>query len=448
MSDLPDDSVQSPSIWSNVRLGPAFLIYLHIVVCCLSLIYVAEFYAGLKVVMFDQSRLYAAALNIVPIALASVLFVFSRFNFGYFLGFYFYTMILSYLWLVTFSRFNYDHALATISAFGSVMAFLVPALFITSPIRQRYSLSARALEHLLSLILIFAAIIVAIGASYNFRLVAMVDIYNFRDELQFPVWLAYATGATSGALLPFAFACFVGRGQRWRAATVLMLLLLFYPITLTKLALFAPFWLLFLAFLSKFFETRTSVVLSLFLPILAGVILAVMFKSDVLSYEQIKSYFGTINFRMIAFPSSALDFYNDFFSTHDLTYFCQISILKRLVDCPYVDPLAIVMARTYRLGNFNASLFATEGIASVGPILAPFAALACGLVIAFGNRLSAGLKPRFILISGGALPQIFLNVPLSIGLLTNGAALLFLLWYVTPRALFEHEGPKQSDPAP
>ena len=78
---------------------------------------------------------------------------------------------------------------------------------------------------------------------------------------------------------------------------------------------------------------------------------------------------------MIALPSSALDFYNDYFSTHDLTYFCQISFLKPLVDCPYTDPLAIVMAKTYHLGNFNASLFATEGIASVGPALAPFTAL-------------------------------------------------------------------------
>ena len=58
----------------------------------------------------------------------------------------------------------------------------------------------------------------------------------------------------------------------------------------------------------------------------------------------IRNYFGAVNFRMIAFPSSALDFYNDFFSTHDLTLFCQISFLKPLVDCPYSDPLSIVMA--------------------------------------------------------------------------------------------------------
>jgi hypothetical protein len=437
MTDLSDDTPYSALIWPNLRLGPAFLIYFHIAVCCLSLIYVAEFYANLKVVMFDQGRLYEAALNIMPIALASVLFAFSRFSFGYVLGFYFYTMILDYLWLVAFSRFNYDHALATISAFGSALAFLVPALFITSPIRQTYTLSVRALENLLSLILIFAALIVAAGASYNFRLIGIADIYSFRDELQFPMWLAYAMGATSSALLPFAFACFVARGQRWRAALVLVLLLLFYPVTLTKLMLFAPVWLLLLALLCRFFEARTSVVLSLFLPITAGVVLVLLFKSGALPYEPVRQYFGAINFRMIAIPSSALDFYNDFFSTHDITLFCQISFFKPLAECPYGDPLSIVMERAYKLGNFNASLFATEGIASVGLILAPFSGLACGLVIALGNRLSAGLPSRFILISGGILPQIFLNVPLTTTLLTNGAIILFLLWYVTPREILE-----------
>jgi hypothetical protein len=387
--------------------------------------------------MFDETRLYAAALNIAPFALVSILFTFSRFSFGYVLGFYFYTMILGYLWLVEFSRFHYDHVLAIVSAFASALAFLVPALFITSPIRQRFVLSTRAFDNLSSFILILAATLIAVGALYNFRLVGIVEIYQFRSELEFPLWLGYAMGATSNALLPFAFACFVTRGNRWRAAAVLLLLVLFYPITLSKIALFAPLWLLFLTQLSRYFEVRTSIVFSLFLPISAGVILVLLFKSDALSYAQIGLYFGTINFRMIAVPSSALDFYNDFFSTHDITYFCQISLWKPFADCPYGDPLSIVMEKAYHVGNFNASLFATEGIASVGLTLAPLAVLACGLVIALGNRLSAGLPSKFILLSGGILPQTFLNVPLTTTLLTYGAAILFLLWYITPRALFE-----------
>jgi hypothetical protein len=150
---------------------------------------------------------------------------------------------------------------------------------------------------------------------------------------------------------------------------------------------------------------------------------------------------------MIAFPSVALDVYGDFFSTHTLTWFCQISFLKPLMGCPYSEPLSIVMERAYHLGNLNASLFATEGIASVGPVLAPLAMLACGMVIAFANRLSSGLPPEFILLSGGLLAQVFLNVALTTTLLTNGAALLFVLWYVTPRVLFERKTDKPAAPS-
>jgi hypothetical protein len=294
------------------------------------------------------------------------------------------------------------------------------------------------MDNLLSFILVLAAAIIAVGAFHNFRLVGVADIYDFRAELKFPTWLNYAIGATANALLPFAFACFVVRGSRWRAATVLLLLLLFYPIMLSKLTLFAPFWLMFLALLSWFFQARTTIILSFFLPLAAGVILTLLFKSDALSYGQFIGYFGAMNFRMMAFPSIALDIYNDFFSTHPHTYFCQISFLKSFVDCPYADPLAIVMAEAYQQGNLNASLFATEGIASVGP-LAPLAVLACGLVIALANRLSAGLPPRFVLLSGGLFPNILLNVPLTITLLTYGATALFLLWYITPRAVFQQD---------
>lgn len=94
------------------------------------------------------------------------------------------------------------------------------------------------------------------------------------------------------------------------------------------------------------------------------------------------------------------------------------------------------MQDAYNVGNFNASLFATEGIASVGVVLAPLAAFICGLVVALGNSASPGLPSRFVLLSAGVLPQIFLNVSLTITFVTNGAALLFILWCVTPRSLF------------
>src|SRR3977135_2193762 len=92
------------------------------------------------------------------------------------------------------------------------------------------------------------------------------------------------------ALLPFAFAGFVANRAHWRAAAVLMLLFLFYPITLAKISLFTPFWLVALLVLSKLFSARIGVVLSLLFPMLAG--LGVL----VLLGLHGAPYFVTINF--------------------------------------------------------------------------------------------------------------------------------------------------------
>jgi hypothetical protein len=418
------------------RPGPTFLIYFHITVSCISLVYVTYYFRYFLKTSLDEGRFYAASFLILVFALISPLFTFARFSFGYFLGFYFYTMVIGFLWLSHFTSLSYDHDLARISAGFSIIGFLLPSLFITSslkPMDQKpaYEMSASTLEYVLHAILILTAAVVIFGASLNFRLVSIRDIYNFRDALEFPVVLQYLIGICSGALLPFAFACFVTMGRYWRATFVLILLLALYPITLSKVALLAPPWLLAMAFLSKYFESRTATVLSLLLPLLAGLILIVLVPGHAILY------FGHINFRMIAIPSSALDYYNEFFATHELTYFCQISFLKSIVNCPYDDPLSIVMARAYSVGNFNGSLFTTEGIASVGLSLSPIAALVCGLVVAFGNRISSHLPARFILMSGAILPQLFLNVPLTTVMLTNGAGTLFFLWYLVPRTMFE-----------
>jgi hypothetical protein len=287
-------------------------------------------------------------------------------------------------------------------------------------------------------ILLVSAGVVAIGASYNFQLVAVENIYDFRDKIVLPRMLNYFIGITSSALLPFAFAGFAARRAYWRAGAVLLLLLCLYPVTLSKVALVTPFVLIGFLLLSKAFESRTVVVVSLLGPIMTGLVLVYLFgaKADL--------YLAFVNHRIVAIPAIALDVYTDFFSRHEFTHFCQLSFSKYFMSCPYQEPLSIVMEQTYKLGNFNASLFATEGIASVGVIFAPIAVFACGLLIACANRLSAGLPAGFILVSGAIMPQILLNVPLSTALLSHGAIVLVLLWYVTPRAMFRQQAAAES----
>jgi hypothetical protein len=341
------------------------------------------------------------------------------------------------LWSINFSLLSYNHPLAIVSIFLSAVAFLVPSLYVISPVRRRFELSPRSLDLLSIFILLLTAAIIAVGALYNFNPVSLSEMYKFREQIEFPALLRYAIGITSSALTPFSFAWFVVRKNHWLAGAVLLLLMLLYPITLTKLALFAPLWLLFLTILSRFVAAKTTVVLSLFLPMLAGLAVLQLTKAGFFPLGPGTMYFGAVNSRMIAMPSIALEVYNNFFASHDLTHFCQVNFLKLVLACPYDEQLSVVMSKAYPMGAFNASLFATEGIASVGLMLAPLSALVCGAVIAFGNRVSSGLPPKFVLLSGGILPQIFLNVPLSTTLLTHGAVILFLLWYVTSPAVFE-----------
>jgi hypothetical protein len=412
------------------RPALAILVLLHSAVACLSLIKVSSFQSYIP---FDAERVWIAIAIAIAFSAVSLLFVTARFSFGYFAGFYFYTMILGFLWIDVFSAYNYPHLLAGLSAATSLVLLLLPVLFIRAPLRQLVALSHAQFEHLLTLILVISIGIIAAAASYNFRLISIGHIYDYRDALEFPAAVRYLTGWVSSTLLPFAFACYWLLGYRWRAGLVLILLLLFYPITLTKFAFFTPAWLIALAVLSRLVEARTSVIASIAAPMLLGLVTLVLTGASLESVPG--KYFDLINIRMMATASSALDIYNHFFAHHPLTWFCQVSVLKLLTHCPYQEPIAVVMQNTYGLGNLNASLFATEGVASVGLYLAPLAALAAGLVLALGNRASAGLPPRFVLMSSGVLPHVLLNVPLSVATLTHGTAILFLLWYVMPRGI-------------
>jgi hypothetical protein len=434
------DWSQSPN--NHARLQ--WLIGFHIVACCVSLACVSGLYPQYHLVI-NWADLPKAVTVVTAFATVSIVFVVADFSFGFLAGFYFYTMILGYLWLNCFSEFGYDHLLTGISAATSAIAFLLPALFINSPIRQVWTPSPAAFDRFLDIVLVFAVMVFAIGALYNFKPVGLLrlialdsDVPLIRETLAFPVLLKYMLGITSTALLPFVFACFVQEGRFGRAGLILILLLFVYPITLTKTALFSPVWLAMLALAARFIDTRSTVILSLAVPTVIGIILFVLFEIGLLPTAIFEPYFSVINFRFVTIPSMAMDYYNEFFSKSELTHFCQIGLLKHFIACPYDEPLAIVIYKAFGIGgNFNASLFSTEGIASVGPKLAPLSALAAGLLVAFANRLSAGLPPRMILASGALLVQMLLNVPLSIGLVSYGGVFLFLLWYIAPRAMFE-----------
>jgi hypothetical protein len=414
---------------SRERIALAILLSCYFLLCIVSLT-LALHYTTHRIA-YDPHQLPKAIVSVVAFSVVASPFLIGRFSFGYFVGFYFYTMVFGFIWLSWFTSLTYNLQTARISAVASFIALLLPALFLSVPIRQRLRVSPGRFEHLLDGLFFASAAVVTLGAFYNFRPIGLESIHDFRSTLKFPAPVGYLMGIISSSVLPFLFAAFILQRRPWRTGLTILLLVLLYPITLTKTALFTPAWLAGLAILSRFVEARATAILSLVVPLLAGVVLLALFQ------ENARSYFDIVNFRWVTVPSSALNIYNDYFARHEVTHFCQISFLNKLLGCPDSDALFVIMERTYGLGFLNASLFATEGIASVGPVLAPLVVFACGLVIAVGNCTSHGLPSRFVLLSSAVLPHYFLNVPLTTAMLTHGTGGLFLLWYLTPRTFFE-----------
>ena len=374
---------------------------------------------------------WPAVASMLALAVFIPLFMTARFSFGYIVGFNFYCMIASYMWLSYFILGHYDHVQARLSVAASLLLLLVPLLFQVRPLRRRFILSPDTMNRALLGLLVFTVVVLAWNAHYGFALVSTAEADRLRGTLSRPTLLSYIDSWLVGALLPFGFAWFATRRRYLLAALSIVLIAAFYPVLLNKTVAFAGVWLPLLFILFSLFEARRAAVLSLLLPLAIGLVVVGITYLGLPAKLYVLVY-GGVNYRMLAFPAMALDRYIDFFSSHDLTHFCQIGIVRSFAGCPYQFQLGAEMESHYHMGNLNGSLFATEGIASVGPILAPLSALVCGLILSIGNSVSAHLSKRFIATSAGVAMQVLVNVPLSASLLSNGLLLLLVLWHVTP----------------
>ena len=382
-------------------------------------------------------RIYPTFLSPLPLSLVSgfaiflaltalPLFLLARFSFGYVVGLWMYVMVVGFIFLSYSTKLHYDHDQARISALASLITFLIPALFLRFQIPS-FSITPRAMNALMICALIASAVVVIACAIYGFRIAGLYESLTMREEIARPRLLDYLSGIVSGAVLPFCFA-YSALNRRWLLSAIAAILLLaFFPVLLNKTVLMAPAWLAFLLVLYAVFRPKTATALAIMVPTVVG-----LTGYSLLTHPSDLTPLGNINLRMIATPSIALDYYFAFFSTHPNTNFCQINFVRLFTECPYTEQLGVIMKREYDLGNFNGSLFTTEGIASVGPVLAPLATFVCGIIIGLGNLASSRLSPALVAVSSGILVQALTNVPLSTVLLSNGGAVLFLLWLISP----------------
>jgi hypothetical protein len=214
--------------------------------------------------------LVAAAALFIP------LFVRARFSFGYLIGFSFYCLIVSFLWLSYFTEGYFNRTEARWSAAASLLLVLLPLLFQVTWLRPRFTLSPQTMNRLLLGLLAFALVVLAWNAVYGFALVSTAEADRLRGTMLRPAVLSYLDGWLVGALLPFAFAWFATERRYLPAALSIILIAAFYPVLLNKTVAFAGVWLPFLFILFSLVEARRATVLALLLPMLAGLVVVLL----------------------------------------------------------------------------------------------------------------------------------------------------------------------------
>jgi hypothetical protein len=419
------------SLLRGTPVGLVFLLALYLLGICVSLATVGYVLPDHHFGIGWEHLLRAIVATLLAASLIP-LFVLARFNFGYLIGLNFYGMIAGFIWISYFTDLSYDHAQARLSAFASLVMFLLPALFVSIPLKRKIVVSLDTMDRLLTLMLVFALLVILWDAFFGFAFVSPKEAAELRESLARPAVLRYLNGILVVSVLPFAFAYFGLRRRYYRAGISIFLMLLFYPVLLTRTVLFAPVWLVFSLLMFRTLEARVATILVSIVPLTLGLAIYAVASSFQAAQGVAIYVLELVNLRMFAVPSSALDHYLEFFATNPVTHLCQISFVRAIASCPYAGDLSIIFSERYHLGNLNASLFATEGIASVGPMWAPLSAFFCGLLLSVGNGVSARLPVPLIAVSSGLIVQTLLNVPLSITLLSNGLLILFLLWYITP----------------
>ncbi|MBV8335100.1 MAG: hypothetical protein JO358_06560, partial [Alphaproteobacteria bacterium] len=199
-------------------------------------------------------------------------------------------------------------------------------------------------------------------------------------------------------------------------------------------AVLMPAWIAYIYATHRLFfrDSTTRYLLAVMAPFALCVLLAFILGLEV-RHSFVYDAFTLANHRLYSIPAISFNVYYHFFATHPLTFWSHIGFVSNFVPYPYGEPLSLVMAEAYELGNANASFLETDGLAAAGPMMLPFVSLIFGLVMVAINSCARGLNLTLCATAVASLSVAAMDTGIGPTLLTNGAALLALILLFVPR---------------
>lgn len=326
--------------------------------------------------------------------------------------------------------------------FWSFYAYLFAAYFLLA-VASRLSflqtlppLTEKSYSRLLVFTLAFFAIVFAVGMTQNFHVVSFAHLYEVRyssSEQSGGFILRAGNAYMFGLGALFLSLALMHRKYGW-AVLFIGAYVICYGLVQYKAAVLAPVWLVYLYFAFRHYIRNSTIkyYVVLTLPFWLALVLYVAFPkahTPTGSNIFVWAYFVFTLFRQYATTPNALGLYYNFFQSHPVTNWSQITGVDFFLHYPFgSNSIAVEMQNRYQLGFYNSHFLATEGIASYGYQALPIAAAAVGIFFMVLNTASRGLPSRFLSLSMFMASLMLDERPFGTSLLTGG--ILFLILYL------------------
>lgn len=271
-------------------------------------------------------------------------------------------------------------------------------------------------------------------ATNHFAIVSIDKAHAAQVDATVSGWEAYLLGGYMGSFGGLVIAFAVMYRRYFLIPLALVGYFFCYGTLSERGALLMPPWIVYIYLMQRFFfrDSVCRYALTVMAPFLFF-----FFLSFFLGLEDRQSTFYDVftlaNYRLYSVPAIGFNVYYNFFAINPHTHWAHIGFISNFVHYPYGEPLPMVMADAYELGNDNASFLETDGIAAAGTAMLPFIALIFGLVMVGINTCLRGLNVTLCAIVMASVSVILIDTGLGPGLVTNGLAVMSMVLLFAPR---------------
>lgn len=330
---------------------------------------------------------------------------------------------------------KYDHLVwIQVMLAGSMVVLFTVAKAQRKRSPQLGSNQFRQLDCVIGALALMATALLLVANAEHMRLVSFGDVYDLRFESA-----AVPQSTASAYLISWLSYCFISylyaRGLIYRkwvyiAAGLAMSLTLYMSTGAKTAILLLPVSM----GLNWLWDNGRDFLPRLLGAMVASILVLVLVLPDSGVWMWMKSIFLV---RVLGTAGWTASKYLEHFGAEGLTYYSHIGPINALTHSyPFGDlSLGQMIGLAYSgstEANFNASFWASDGFAALGPIgilvITPFVAGVLYLI----NRITLNLNPRFTVLWMGGFFMALLNVPLSTALLSGGGLVIFLLaWWLS-----------------